>query len=59
MMQVLMNCWLIAAWLFIISLILERFLSKRHSSIVQSIVSFLLFMLFGVSIIYMLISYVN
>jgi small neutral amino acid transporter SnatA (MarC family) len=55
MMQVLMNCWLIAAWLFIISLILERFLSKRHSSIVQSIVSFLLFILFGASIIYMLI----
>lgn len=59
MMQVLMNCWLIAAWLFIISLILERFLSKRNSSIVQSIVSFLLFILFGVSIIYMLVVYVN
>jgi small neutral amino acid transporter SnatA (MarC family) len=55
MMQVLMNCWLIAAGLFIISLILERFLSKRHSSIVQSIVSFLLFILFGASIIYMLV----
>lgn len=59
MMQVLMNCWLIAAWLFIISLIIERFLSKRHSSIVQSIVSFLLFMLFVVSIIYMLVIYAN
>lgn len=59
MMQVLMNCWLIAAGLFIISLVLERFLSKKHSSIVQSIVSLLLFILFGVSIIYMLIAYAN
>ena len=59
MMQVLMNCWLIAAGLFIISLILERFLARKYLTIVQTIVSLLLFMLFGVSITYMLIVYAN
>lgn len=59
MMQVLMNCWLIAAGLFIISLILERFLAANYIRIIQFIVSLILFMLFGVSIIYMLTVYAN
>ncbi len=59
MMQVLMNCWLIVAGLFIASIILERFLSKKYIIILQFIVFLLLIMLFGVSIIYMLTVYAN
>ena len=59
MMQVLMNCWLIVAGLFISSLILERFLAENYIRIIQFIVFLLLIMLFGVSIIYMLTAYAN
>ncbi len=59
MMQVLMNCWLIVAGLFIASIILERFLAVKYIRIIQFIVFLLLIMLFGVSIIYMLTVYAN
>lgn len=55
MMQVLMNCWLIAAGLFVVSIILERFLTKKYSNIIQVAVFLLISMLFGASIIYMLV----
>ena len=59
MMQVLMNCWLIVAGLFIASIILERFLAVKYIRIIQFIVFLLLLILFGVSIIYMLTVYAN
>lgn len=59
MIQVLMSCWLIAAGLFIASIILERFLAAKYIHIMQFIVILLLIMLIGVSIIYLLTVYAN
>ena len=59
MMQFLIYCWFIIVGLFIASIILERFIKKGYIIIIQLIVLSLLSILFGASIIYMLIVYVN
>lgn len=59
MMKILMNCWFIVVGLFIASIILERFLAVKYIRIIQLIVSLIQFILFGVSIIYMLTVYAN
>lgn len=55
MMQVLMNCWFVVIGLFVVSIILERFLTKKYSNIIQVAIFLLISILFVVSIIYMLI----